>query len=74
MSAICPECDSPIDVDEYDVDRLPAQRLGALQTAEAGPDDHDPRIRAHPQDCRMNASSRAYRSRTGPSHSLVRRN
>ena len=33
MSAICPECDSPIDVDEYDVDigdELSCSECGAL--------------------------------------------
>ena len=44
-------------VDEHDVDGLAAQRLRALQAAEAGADDHDPGMGAHPQDCRMNASS-----------------
>ena len=27
MSAICPECDSPIDVDEYDVHAVLARRF-----------------------------------------------
>ena len=33
MSAICPECDSPIDVDEYDVDigdELTCSECGSL--------------------------------------------
>ena len=33
MSAICPECDSPVDVDEYDVDigdELTCSECGAL--------------------------------------------
>ena len=52
-------------VDERHVERRPPQRLRALEPAEAGADDDDPRTRTHGADCRMNASSWPICSRTG---------